>query len=133
MRRFLTFAMPLFGLAVFAMIIYRTGPGRILETLSVIDWKDLAWAPLLMLAITLVRGARWHYVIRSLGIDYPLLRSATVYAIGFFASSVTPAKAGDVVRAVYLRNETGRPIGEAFVTVFIDRLWDLGFVLAAGT
>ena len=56
----------------------------------------------------LVRGARWHYVIRSLGIEYGL-RRATVWAIGFFASSVTPAKAGDVVRAVYLRNDTGRP------------------------
>ena len=132
MRRLLTFAMPLVGLVIFALIIYRTGPSRIMATLSAIDWKDLAWAPLLVLAITLVRGARWHYVIRSLGIDYPLARSTTVWAIGFFASAVTPAKAGDAVRAVYLRNETGRPIGEAFLTVFIDRLWDLGFVLVAG-
>src|SRR6187402_3357264 len=67
------------------------------------------------------------------GIEYGLARSATVWAIGFFASSVTPAKAGDAVRAVYLRNDTGRTLGEAFLTVFVDRLWDLGFVLAAGT
>jgi glycosyltransferase 2 family protein len=133
MRRFLTFLMPLAGLAVFAIIVYRTGPGRILATLSGIAWRDLVWAPLLVLAIMLVRGARWHYVIRSLGIEYGLARSATVWAIGFFASAVTPAKAGDVVRAVYLRNDTGRPLGETFLTVFVDRLWDLGFVLAAGT
>lgn len=133
MRRFLTFVMPLAGLAVFAVIIYRTGPGRILETLAALQWRELVWAPLLIAAITVVRGARWHYVIRSVGIDYPLARSITVWAIGFFASAVTPAKAGDAVRAVYLRNETGRPIGEAFLTVFLDRLWDLGFILAAGT
>ncbi len=133
MKKLLTALMPLVGLSVFALIVYRTGLHRILDTLSVIQLRDLVWAPLLVIAIMLVRGARWHYVIRSLGIEYGLARSATVWAIGFFASSVTPAKAGDIVRAVYLRNDTGRSLGEAFLTVFVDRLWDLGFVLAAGT
>lgn len=133
MKKTLTVLMPLIGLSIFAFIIYRTGPGRIWATLSGLAWKDLVWAPFLILAIMLVRGARWHYVIRSLGIEYGVARSATVWAIGFFASSVTPAKAGDVVRALYLRNDTGRSLGETFLTVFVDRLWDLGFVLAAGT
>lgn len=125
--------MPLVGLVVFAVIVYRTGPARIMATLSTIEWPQLLWAPLLILAIMLVRGARWHYVIRSVGIDYSLARCTTVWTIGFFASAVTPAKAGDAVRAIYLRNDTGRPIGETFLTVFVDRLWDLGFILAAGT
>jgi hypothetical protein len=133
MKKTLTLLMPLIGLSIFAFIIYRTGPSRIWATLSAIAWKDLVWAPVLILAIMLVRGARWHYVIRSVGIEYGVARSATVWAIGFFASSVTPAKAGDVVRALYLRNDTGRSLGETFLTVFVDRLWDLGFVLAAGT
>ncbi len=132
LKKLLTALMPLVGLSIFAVIVYRTGFHRIMETLSVINPRDLVWAPVLVLAIMLVRGARWHYVIRSLGIEYKLTRSATVWAIGFFASSVTPAKAGDAVRAVYLRNDTGRSLGEAFLTIFVDRLWDLGFVLAAG-
>jgi uncharacterized protein (TIRG00374 family) len=133
MKRFVTLLMPLVGLVVFAVIVYRTGPGRIMATLSTIAWPQLVWAPLILGAILLVRGARWHYVIRSVGIDYGLARSTTVWAIGFFASAVTPAKAGDVVRAIYLRNETGQPLGATFLTVFIDRLWDLGFILVAGT
>ncbi|HEX6791894.1 MAG TPA: lysylphosphatidylglycerol synthase transmembrane domain-containing protein [Candidatus Krumholzibacteria bacterium] len=133
MKRILTVAMPLVGLAIFAFIVYRAGPSRIAATLATIEWPQLLWAPLLVALITLVRGARWNYVIRSVGIDYPLSRATTVWAIGFFASAVTPAKAGDAVRAVYLRNDTGRPIGETFLTVFVDRLWDLGFVLVAGT
>ena len=91
------------------------------------------WAPPLVLAISLVRGARWRYVMRTLGIDCSLARSTQVWAIGFFASAVTPAKAGDAVRAVYLHNDSGRPLGETFLTVFLDRLWDLGFILVAGT
>src|SRR5262245_27480572 len=133
LKKLLTALMPLVGLSIFAVIVYRTGFDRIMATLTAINPRDLVWAPVLVLAIMLVRGARWHYVIKSLGIDYRLSRSATVWAIGFFASSVTPAKAGDVVRALYLRNDTGRSLGESFLTVFVDRLWDLGFVLAAGT
>jgi uncharacterized protein (TIRG00374 family) len=45
---------------------------------------------------------------------------------------VTPGKAGDAVRALYLRSDSGRPLGEALLTVFVDRLWDLGFILAGG-
>jgi hypothetical protein len=133
MKRLLTLLMPLVGLAIFAIIVQRTGPAKIWAILSGIDARALVWAPLLVLAISVVRGARWRYVMGSLGIDYSLRRSTLVWTIGFFASAVTPAKAGDAVRAVYLRNDTHRPIGEAFLTVFVDRLWDLAFILAAGT
>jgi uncharacterized protein (TIRG00374 family) len=132
MKRFLTFLMPATGLAVFALIVYRTGPARIGAILSGVDPAELLGAPLLVLAISFMRGARWRYVMRSLGIEYSLARSTLVWTIGFFASAVTPAKAGDAVRAVYLRHDTQRPLGEAFLTVFVDRLWDLGFILAAG-
>jgi uncharacterized membrane protein YbhN (UPF0104 family) len=83
MKKTLTVLMPMIGLSIFAFIIYRTGPGRIWATLSAIAWKDLVWAPVLILAIMVVRGARWHYVIRSVGIEYGVARSATVWAIGF--------------------------------------------------
>jgi hypothetical protein len=132
MKRILSFLLPAAGLAVFALIVYRTGPERIGAVLSAVEPVELLWGPPLVLAICIVRGARWRYVMRGLGIDYSLARSTLVWAIGFFASAVTPAKAGDAVRAVYLRNDTHRPMGEALLTVFVDRLWDLGFILAAG-
>jgi uncharacterized protein (TIRG00374 family) len=69
---------------------------------------------------------------RGAGIEYPLGRSIVVWSIGFFASSITPAKAGDAVRAFYVRNDTGCSMGQALLGVFVDRLWDLLFVLVAG-
>ncbi len=124
--------MPLAGLAIFAWIVYRTGPDRIAAILSAMDLRLLVWAPMLVAAIALARGLRWRYVMRCVGIDYTPARSTAVWMIGFFASAVTPAKAGDAVRAVYVRNDTGRTMGESLLTVFVDRLWDLGFILLAG-
>ena len=48
------------------------------------------------------------------------------------AHHMAAAKAGDAVRALYVRESTGRTFGEAFLTVFIDRLCDLGLVLGLG-
>ncbi len=124
--------MPLFGLAIFVVVVQRAGPARIAAVLSQADPWQLALAPLILVAIALARGLRWQYVANAVGIRYSLARATQIWLIGFFASAVTPAKAGDALRAVYLRNDTGRPLGECFLTVFVDRLWDLGFVLLAG-
>lgn len=124
--------MPLVGLAIFAWIVFRTGPARIGAILADMDLPLLVWAPPLVAAIALARGLRWRYVMRCVGIELGLARATSLWVIGFFASAVTPAKAGDAVRAVYVRNDSGRPMGEALLTVFVDRLWDLGFVLLAG-
>lgn len=131
-RRALTVLMPLVGLTIFVAIVLRTGPERIVGILRGIDPVRLLWGPVIIAAIALARGARWRLAIRSLAMDYSLRRSTCVGLIGFFASSVTPSKAGDAIRAVYLRADSGRPLGETLLTVFVDRLWDLGFILAAG-
>lgn len=131
-KRFLPWIMPLFGLAIFVVVVQRAGPARIAAVLSQADPVGLAVAPLFLAAIALARGLRWQYVAHAVGIRYGLWRATQVWLIGFFASAVTPAKAGDALRAVYLRNDSGRPLGECFLTVFVDRMWDLGFVLVTG-
>jgi len=112
MKRLLPWIMPLFGLAVFAVVVRRAGPARIAAVLSSADPALVVWAPVLVAAIALARGLRWRYVAGSVGIPYGLWRATQVWMIGFFASSVTPAKSGDALRAIYLRNDTGRPLGE---------------------
>jgi hypothetical protein len=94
--------MPLFGLAVFVVVVRRAGPGRIAAVLASVDPALLVWAPVLVAAIAVARGLRWRYVAGSVGIPYGLWRATQVWMIGFFASSVTPAKSGDALRAVYL-------------------------------
>jgi uncharacterized protein (TIRG00374 family) len=132
MRKKLSYVLPFVGLALFVYIVTRTGLGRIAAVFAEADVRLLLATPALVAAIILLRSLRWRLLMRVLGIDYPLWRSASVWTIGFFAASVTPAKAGDAVRALYLQNDTGRTFGEAFLTVFIDRLLDLTFVVCLG-
>jgi len=132
MRRWLSILLPFIGLAMFAYIVARTGPAKILAMFDSIDRPLLLLAPLIMFTIVLLRGVRWRYLMRIIGIDYGLARACLVWTIGFFASAVTPAKVGDAVRALYVKDETDATFGEAILTVFIDRLWDLVTILVAG-
>ena len=132
MRKKLSFLLPFVGLALFVYIVARTGLDRIAAVFAAANLKMLLVAPAFVIVIVLLRGLRWQLLMRVVGIDYSFWRSACVWTIGFFAASVTPAKAGDAVRALYLQNDTGRTFGEAFLTVFIDRLFDLMLVLCLG-
>jgi hypothetical protein len=132
MKRWISFILPFVGLALFVVIVYRTGWDRILDTLRDTHTGMLPYAVVLLGAIVLLRGWRWQLLMRPIGIEYPLRRCAVVWMIGFFASAVTPAKVGDAVRALYVRGETDSSFGQAFVSVFMDRLYDLLTILVAG-
>lgn len=132
MKRWLSILPPFLGLAIFAWIVYRTGIDRIATALSPIEPRHLLVFPVIIVFVLIIRGLRWLVLIRTLGIPYSLWRATIVSAIGYFGAAVTPAKVGDAVRAYYLNRDTSRGLGECFLTVFIDRLMDLGTMMLLG-
>ena len=132
MKKWVSLLLPLVGLAVFVWIVRGTGVNRILETYRQIDARRLVIFPLFTVFILAVRGYRWWLLLRLVGIPYSRWRSTVVWAIGFFAASITPGKVGDAVRALYVSRETAKGFGESFLTVFMDRLMDLVTVLVFG-
>ncbi len=132
MKKWISLLMPLLGLVIFVWIVRGVGVARILETFRGIDARKLLLFPLFTLFIVWIRGFRWWLLMQGAGIPYSKWRCSLVWAIGFFAASVTPGKVGDAVRALYVGRDTGRSFGESFVTVFVDRLMDLVVVLVAG-
>ena len=132
MRKWVSLVLPLVGLVIFVWIVRGTGLSRVLDTFRRIDPKSLAVFPVFTVFILWIRGYRWWILMRLVGIPYTRRRSSIVWAIGFFAASITPGKVGDAVRALYVSRETGRGLGESFLTVFMDRLMDLVVVLVFG-
>ena len=132
MRKWVSLILPLVGLVIFVWIVRGTGLDRILDTYRKIDARSLAVFPVFTVFILWIRGYRWWLLMKLVGIPYTRRRSSVVWAIGFFAASITPGKVGDAVRALYVSRETGKGIGESFLTVFMDRLMDLVVVLVFG-
>lgn len=75
-----------------------------------------------------LRAFRWQYLLAPLGPT----RFATAFrttVIGFAASFLLPARAGEVIRPYLLARREGLPATAAFATVFLERLLDLVTVL----
>ena len=87
---------------------------------------------LLALALTcgtfIVRAERWQYLLAPLG----KTRFSTVFrttVIGFAASAVLPARAGEVIRPYLLARREGLSATAAFATIIVERILDLVAVL----
>lgn len=99
-------------------------------------WAEMRRArPLLVLAATLVtavtyglRAFRWQYLLAPLGhAHFGVAFRTTV--IGFAASFLLPARAGEVIRPYLLARREGLPATSAFATIILERLLDLVTVL----
>jgi glycosyltransferase 2 family protein len=99
-------------------------------------WTEMTTArpALLMLAVVmtvlmyLVRAERWQYLLEPIGqTRYSVAFRTTV--IGFAASFVLPARAGEFLRPYLLARREKLPVTAAFATVIVERMLDLVCVL----
>jgi glycosyltransferase 2 family protein len=78
-----------------------------------------------------VRAWRWHYLLRPLK-SISTRKMFPIVTIGYMGNNIYPARAGEVLRAVVLKNHEGVPISASLATIFIERVFDgvvmLGFV-----
>lgn len=70
----------------------------------------------------LLRFARWNWYVHALGHQVPWLRHLGYY-IGGFAFTVSPGKAGESVRSLYL-SAHGVPFTHSLAALFSERLLD---------
>ena len=71
-----------------------------------------------------LRFLRWAYYLRVLAISPPLGVSILVFLAGL-AMSITPGKAGEVLKSYLLRDRTGVPVSASVPAVVMERLTDL--------
>jgi uncharacterized protein (TIRG00374 family) len=97
---------------------------------------DIAHANLAWLALTFttfvvvigIRARRWQFLLAPLG-QASFANSFRATAIGFAASSVLPARAGEVIRPYFLARQEHLSATGAFATIVIERVLDVVTVL----
>lgn len=88
----------------------------------------IALSVALTLVTFIIRAERWQYLLGPLGPT----RFWTVFrttVIGFAASAVLPARAGEVIRPYLLARREGLSATAAFATILVERVLDLAAVL----
>jgi len=95
-----------------------------LQRLSLVQWLALLGLSLLNYGL---RFARWHFYLRALEARVPLGRHLTIYLAGF-AFTVSPGKAGEAVRSIYLRG-AGVPWSRGLAALAVERVLDLAVMV----
>ncbi len=75
-----------------------------------------------------LRFLRWYYYLQFLKIPIPFALSAMVFLAGL-AMSITPGKAGELIKSYLLRDRTGVPVAASAPVVVMERLTDVISVL----
>lgn len=111
------------GIAVYGVIVVLGDVDEIQASLSRIG--VLGWAAVIGLSTfnIALRFVRWQYYLQTLGHRIPAWPSLQYFLAGFAFTS-TPAKAGEVVRSVYLKRD-GVSYSESIAALFVERLTDL--------
>src|SRR5437764_11502019 len=94
------------------------------------EWLALSLAT--MLANLAIRSLRWKFLLEPLG-PTTFATAFRATAVGFAASSVLPARAGEVIRPYFLARTAGSrermTATGAFATIILERLLDTITVL----
>jgi len=76
-----------------------------------------------------VRAWRWHYLLRPVK-PIPTRKMFPIVAMGYAGNNIFPARAGEVLRAVVLKNKEEVPISASLATIIVERVYD-GVVMLA--
>lgn len=122
----------LIGIAIFVyIIIYKIDLLEVFEILKQTNLLFVGLAMFFAFIMILAHVYRWNYLKKIQNINYQFKDSFLIYNAGFFFSTITPGHIGDLIRVFYLKKD-GYSVGKSFVSIFLDRLADVSFLLIVG-
>jgi uncharacterized membrane protein YbhN (UPF0104 family) len=113
------------GMATLAYLgtAYAVDSEQIAAAVQRLGWLGCGLVLTLSCANYAIRFQRWQSFMARLGYQFPFGRHLLYYLSGF-AFTVTPAKAGEAVRSLYL-HAYGVPYSQSIAALFVERLQDL--------
>lgn len=123
----LLIVLPFAAIFYFAFVVLSDFDG-VVEAFRAFEWLYLAPVIGLVLVNYIVRAERWHSYLVKLDLAMPRARSYWLFVSGL-SMSITPAKAGEALKALLLKIETGAPLERGVAIVFAERMSDLTGIL----
>ena len=115
------------GLLIFLFILSQINIVQVGSILSQANLLYYVSAIALMLVLIYLKGIKWKLILSSQGVEFPAIKCAKYFCVGFFFSSVTPGRAGDLARALYIKSAR---LPLALSSVVLDRIIDIAMLVA---
>jgi uncharacterized protein (TIRG00374 family) len=110
-------------LVYFVLMIY-SGWDDLIQILINVDIIIVLIAMSLSFLNYIFRFMKWHLFTRSLKLDVPIYSNFMIFFAGL-SLSITPAKAGEAIRAFLLKEKSNTSLSGGLASTFSERLIDL--------
>lgn len=116
--------------AVYIAIIILTGAGDTISQFYLIKMEYIPLIILSQLSVLALRARRNRFLLGSIGIKIAFWRHILIYLSALSVVVITPGGAGEVIRAQFIKKESGAPIPTTAPLYFVERFLDIITVLA---
>lgn len=107
----------------FALVIL-SNVDEVLDAASHFQWFYILPTIGLVAVNYIVRAERWHLYLKSISLGLPRNSSYWLFLSGL-SMSITPAKSGEVLKALLLKVERGALVERGVAVVFVERMTDI--------
>ncbi len=90
------------------------------------------FAMTLNIPLILLKSLRWQGLMLSQHIRYPTGQAYLAYHGSVFIGFLTPGRLGEFVKSFHVSRDCHVPVGQAFASVLVDRIFDLYLLLIVG-
>ncbi len=112
------------AVGLLAVFVRNADLGRVWSEMRAARADLLVLSVLATIAMYFVRAERWQYLLEPLGHTRFWVAFKTT-VVGFAATMVLPARAGEVLRPYLLAKSEGLPATATFATIIVERILDL--------
>jgi uncharacterized membrane protein YbhN (UPF0104 family) len=110
--------------AVAGCVIWASGQQAPHFPTSTGGWAQLAAALLVYAAATVVRGWRWHMILRHAHIRHRAVDAYGLTTVGYMGNTVLPARGGELLRIFLMSERSSARRREVLGTIIPERLLD---------
>jgi len=122
----------LIGICIFIIVLANIGLSDLWQILTNSDISLILLIILLQVILVFsLRIARWKILLSSQNIKLKITEAAMLFMSAFYLSTITPGRIGDLARIYFIRKK-GYSLGKSALSVVIDRLQDIAFLLIVG-
>ena len=111
------------GVAVYLLLAVVSGLDNLRDAFAGFRWSLLPVIFGLVAFSYVVRFVRWSYYLRVLEVTVPLRMNVAIFAAGL-SMTISPAKLGEVLKSVFIRQVNGAPMARTAPAVVAERLTD---------
>src|SRR5579872_5026715 len=120
------------GIGLFLLILTHIDREKTWAIMRGADWRLCLLALAAFLFMIYLKGIRWSYLLKMQGFHYPVWDSFLVYMISMYWGNITPGRAGDFIKILYLKEDLKVSTGSGMASILVDRVFDLYILLILG-